>query len=91
MLYSVALRAQISSYCRSCVDVEAHVYKTGKVVSLLDKATMGANGLYWEALKVDFALETLDKKHLYVGRMCMWSRLRRDREVDECKQILRNN
>lgn len=36
-------------------------------MSLLDKATTGAS--CWEALKVDFALETLDKKHLYVIRM----------------------
>lgn len=46
--------------------------KAGKVVSLLDKATMGASCLYWEALKVDFALETLEKKHLYVSGTCLW-------------------
>lgn len=32
-------------------------------MSLLDRATIGA---CWEALKVDFALEMLDKKLLYV-------------------------
>lgn len=73
MLYSVALCAQKSSYCRSRVDVEDYMCKAGKVVSLLDKATMGASCLYWEALKVNFALETLDKKHLYVSRTCLWS------------------
>lgn len=63
MLYSVALCAQISSCCR--VDVADYMCKTGEVVSSLDKATMGARCLYWEALKVDFALETLD--------FCMWT------------------
>lgn len=52
------------SSCCCHVDVEDYVFRAGKVVSSLDKATMGASCLYWEALKVDFALETLDKKHL---------------------------
>ena len=41
-------------------------------MSLLDKATLGASCVYWEALKVDFALETLDKEHQYVSRTCLW-------------------
>lgn len=45
--------------CPSRVDVD-YMCKAGTVVSLLDKATMGANCSYWEALKVDFALVTLD-------------------------------
>lgn len=45
--------------------------KAGEVVSFLwDKATKGAGCLYREALKVYFALETLNKKHLYVSRTC---------------------
>lgn len=70
MLYSVSLPAQMSSYCCSRLDVENFICKAGKVVSLLDKATTGASCSYWEALKVDFALETLDKKHLYVSSVC---------------------
>lgn len=56
------------SCCPSRVDVEDYLCKAGKVVSLLDKATMGASCSYWEAFKVDFALVTSDKKHLYVSR-----------------------
>ncbi len=91
MLYSVALCAQISSYCYSRVDVEDYMCKTGKVVSLLDKATTGANGLYWEALKVDFALETLDKKHQYVSRTCVWSRCGETERLGKCELIPRYN
>lgn len=62
-------------------------------MSLLDKATIGANCLYWEALKVDFALETLDKKHLMPAeRVCgHGAASERDREVDECKQFPQTN
>lgn len=72
MLYSVALCAQISSCC-SRVDIEDYVCKAGKVVSMLDTATTEACCLSWEALKVNFALEALEKKHLYVSRTCVWS------------------
>lgn len=71
MVYSVVMCAQMRSCCR--FDVEDYICKARKVMSLLDKATMGASCVYWEALKVDFALETLDKKHQYVSRTCLWS------------------
>lgn len=65
--------------------------KAGKVTSLSDEATMGAWCLYWEALKVDFALETLDKKHLYVSRTCLWSQCSAAERFDECQQIPQTN
>lgn len=73
MLYSVALCAQkvdivvvVSMFKIICVKQE-------KLSPYLTKPLWEQVCLYWEALKVDFALETLDKKLLYVSRTCLWS------------------
>lgn len=53
-------------------------------MSLLDKATTGASRSYWEALKVDFALEMSDKKHIREQSECVVT-MERYREIDQCE------